>query len=346
LPTLGCLLLCVSFSQAWNSWSLQQAVEDRERRSGEDDLRFDRIIRSPEEPYEGFPLDDEEKEKDRFIRILRDQRPMRNLELQFDREAREDPRFQRILRQDPDSEPRFQRILRQDPDAEPRFQRILRKDPDSQKRFRRILRQDPDLEPRFERILRQDPDLEPRFERILRQDPDLEPRFERILRQDPDSEPRFQRILRGDEHLKHFQRWRREREQRATQGAWSPVGKRSEAVDHGHRQYLPRVSRRREAEGEDDQDRPTKRAQATAGEWHPQWKRFAACCSSLKVQHGFSKWRRWMKAQRHRAVKAITSPWRGGGKIFKTAQVVPYSVRAEQIWAPWLDLELLGPTIL
>ena len=39
--------------------------------TGEDDLRFDRIIRSPEEPYEGFPLDDEEKEKDRFIRILR-----------------------------------------------------------------------------------------------------------------------------------------------------------------------------------------------------------------------------------------------------------------------------------
>ena len=34
-------------------------------------MRFDRIIRSPEEPYEGFPLDDEEKEKDRFIRILR-----------------------------------------------------------------------------------------------------------------------------------------------------------------------------------------------------------------------------------------------------------------------------------
>ena len=53
-----------------------------------------------------------------------------------------------------------------------------------------------------------------------------------------------------------------------------------------------------------------------------------------------------MKAQRHRAVKATTSPWGGGGKMFKTAQVVPYSVRAEQIWAPWLDLELLGPTIL
>ena len=180
-------------------------------------MRFDRIIRSPEEPYEGFPLDDQ-KEKDRFIRILRqvakknlvdletlimltmtsisqsnnlscrDQRSMKNLELQFDRENREDPRFQRILRQDPDSEPRFQRILRQDPD------------------------------------------LEPRFERILRQDPDLEPRFERILRQDPDSEPRFQRILRGEKHLKHFQRWRREREQRATQGAWSPVGKRSEVL--------------------------------------------------------------------------------------------------------------------
>lgn len=208
-------------------------------------MRFDRIIRSPEEPYEGFPLDDQ-KEKDRFIRILRqvakknlvdletlimltmtsisqsnnlscrDQRSMKNLELQFDRENREDPRFQRILRQDPDSEPRFQRILRQDPDSEPRFQRILRQDPTSRKRFHRILRQDPELEPRFERI--------------LRQDPDLEPRFERILRQDPDSEPRFQRILRGGKHLKHFQRWRREREQRATQGAWSPVGKRSEVL--------------------------------------------------------------------------------------------------------------------
>ena len=194
-------------------------------------MRFDRIIRSPEEPYEGFPLDDQ-KEKDRFIRILRqvakknlvdletlimltmtsisqsnnlscrDQRSMKNLELQFDRENREDPRFQRILRQDPDSEPRFQRILRQDPTSQKRFHRILR----------------------------QDPDLEPRFERILRQDPDLEPRFERILRQDPDSEPRFQRILRGEKHLKHFQRWRREREQRATQGAWSPVGKRSEVL--------------------------------------------------------------------------------------------------------------------
>ena len=194
-------------------------------------MRFDRIIRSPEEPYEGFPLDDQ-KEKDRFIRILRqvakknlvdletlimltmtsisqsnnlscrDQRSMKNLELQFDRENREDPRFQRILRQDPDSEPRFQRILRQDPKSQKRFHRILR----------------------------QDPDLEPRFERILRQDPDLEPRFERILRQDPDSEPRFQRILRGEKHLKHFQRWRREREQRATQGAWSPVGKRSEVL--------------------------------------------------------------------------------------------------------------------
>ena len=194
-------------------------------------MRFDRIMRSPEEPYEGFPLDDQ-KEKDRFIRILRqvakknlvdletlimltmtsisqsnnlscrDQRSMKNLELQFDRENREDPRFQRILRQDPDSEPRFQRILRQDPTSQKRFHRILR----------------------------QDPDLEPRFERILRQDPDLEPRFERILRQDPDSEPRFQRILRGEKHLKHFQRWRREREQRATQGAWSPVGKRSEVL--------------------------------------------------------------------------------------------------------------------
>ena len=118
----------------------------------------------------------------------RDQRSMKNLELQFDRENREDPRFQRILRQDPKSQKRFHRILRQDPD------------------------------------------LEPRFERILRQDPDLEPRFERILRQDPDSEPRFQRILRGDKHLKHFIRWRREREQRATQGAWSPVGKRSEVL--------------------------------------------------------------------------------------------------------------------
>ena len=160
----------------------------------------------------------------------RDQRSMRNLELQFDREVREDPRFQRILRQDPDSEPRFQRILRQDPDSEPRFQRILRQDPDSEPWFQRILRQDPKSQKRFHRILRQDPDLEPRFERILRQDPDLEPRFERILRQDPDSEPRFQRILRGDEHVKHFQRWRREREQRATQGAWSPVGKRSEVL--------------------------------------------------------------------------------------------------------------------
>ena len=194
-------------------------------------MRFDRIIRSPEEPYEGFPLDDQ-KEKDRFIRILRqvakknlvvletlimltmtsisqsnnlscrDQRSMKNLELQFDRENREDPRFQRILRQDPDSEPRFQRILRQDPTSQKRFHRILR----------------------------QDPDLEPRFERILRQDPDLEPRFERILRQDPDSEPRFQKILRGDKYLKHFQTWGREREQRATQGAWSPVGKRSEVL--------------------------------------------------------------------------------------------------------------------
>ena len=236
-------------------------------------MRFDRIIRSPEEPYEGFPLDDQ-KEKDRFIRILRqvakknlvdletlimltmtsisqsnnlscrDQRSMKNLELQFARENRKDPRFQRILRQDPDSEPRFQRILRQDPDSEPRFQRILRQDPDFEPRFQRVLRQDPDSEPRFQRILRQDPtsqkrfhrilrqdpDLEPRFERILRQDPDLEPRFERILRRDPDSEPRFQRILRGDKHLKHFQRLQREREQRATQGAWSPVGKRSEVL--------------------------------------------------------------------------------------------------------------------
>ena len=101
------------------------------------------------------------------------------------------------------------------------------------------------------------------------------------------------------------------------------------------------------------------------GEWHPKWKKFAGesqvvtsnCVMYtldvsgmiflLKVKHGVSKWRRWMKlkAQRHRAVKATTSR-RGGGKMFKTAQVVPYPARAEQIWAAWLELELLGPTIL
>ena len=186
--------------------------------TGKDDLHFGRLIRSPSETYDEFPLDNQEKEKDRFIQILRqvakenqvdletlimltitsilqsnnlscrDQMSMWNLELQFDREEQEDPRFQWILRQDPDSEPTFQRILRQDRNSQKMFQRVLR------------------------------------------QDPDLELRFERILRQDPDSEPRFQKILWGDEHLKHFQPWHREREQRATQGAWSPVGKRSEVL--------------------------------------------------------------------------------------------------------------------
>ena len=87
------------------------------------------------------------------------------------------------------------------------------------------------------------------------------------------------------------------------------------------------------------------------GEWHPQWKRFAGesqvvtsnCVMYildvsgmiflLKVKPGVSKWRRWMKlkAQQHRTVKATPSPWRGGGKMFKTAQFIPYPARAEQI---------------
>ena len=87
---------------------------------------------------------------------------------------------------------------------------------------------------------------------------------------------------------------------------------------------------------------------------HPgEWKRFAGeyqvvTCNCvmyilavsgmiflLKVQHGVPKWRRWMKlkAQQHRAVKATTSPWWGRGKMFKTAQSIPYPARAEQIWA-------------
>ena len=177
--------------------------------TGEDDLRFDRIIRSPSESYEGFPLDDEEKEKDRFIRILR-QVANKNL---VDLETLMMLTMTSISQSNKLS-CRDQRSMKNCED--PRFQRILRQDPKSQKRFHRILRQDSDVEPRFERI--------------LRQDPDLEPRFERILRRDPDSEPRFQRILRGDKHLKHFQRLQREREQRATQGAWSPVGKRSEVL--------------------------------------------------------------------------------------------------------------------
>ena len=39
--------------------------------TGGDDLHFVWLIRSPSETYEGIPLDNEEKEKDRFIQIIR-----------------------------------------------------------------------------------------------------------------------------------------------------------------------------------------------------------------------------------------------------------------------------------
>jgi len=228
-------LLFTSLAQAWQPGVEFDGWRERLRKSDEEDLRFDRIIRSGGESFHS------NEEEDRFSRILR--------------------------RSPSDPEPSQKRLVDLETLRGSMSRMVCRSLPDPRScdcRLRRLM----------------GPKLQ--FYRVIL--------GENVNGEKEDSEPGgFQEVFEdtgsGGLGFKRFRRsLREEREQRATQGAWSPMGKRSkDDVIPGHRQYLPRVSRQEE---EEDESHCSKRGQATAGQWHPRWKRS-------------SKWRRWMRTQKH-----------------------------------------------
>ena len=140
-------------------------------------------------------------------------------------------RFDRIIRSDADP-------LNGDHEEEDRFSRILRGSPseeEEEERFSRILRGNPTDPEVWRKHL-----ANPEFYRVVRKaNPEEEVRFQRILRKNPDSEPSgFQEMVWEEDNPEsldsddsRFHRSLREaKDQRATQGACSPMGKRSEVA--------------------------------------------------------------------------------------------------------------------
>ena len=163
---------------------------------GEDDSRFDRIIRSAGEVYDEVPLNRDHEEEDRFSRILR-QNPTYP---EVSRKHLDDPEELRIsmsrtvcsyLPEIPYC--RGHRLL-----GVPKFFRVVRR-------------------------AKTNGQEEVRFQRILREDQDSEPsEFEEMVWEEEDNPGGLDL-----DKSRFYRRLREERDQRATQGAWSPMGKRS-----------------------------------------------------------------------------------------------------------------------
>ena len=151
-------------------------------------MRFDRIIRSGGEVYDAGSLNGNHEEEDRFSRILREVSPKRFIDPEELRRS-----MSRTVCSYLPEHPfcRGHRLL-----GVPKFYRAVRD-----------AKANGEEEVRFQRILRENQDSEPSGFREL------------VCEEDGTgglgSNDRFHRSVR------------KEKEQRATQGAWSPMGKRS-----------------------------------------------------------------------------------------------------------------------